>query len=64
MKSALHPAAAAALIVASIIPVRATEAPVALRLDASKTAATISKYVYGQFVEHLGRSIYGGCGRR
>ena len=60
MKSALHPAAAAVLIVAFVIPIRATEAPVTLRLDASKTAAPISKYVYGQFVEHLGRSIYGG----
>src|SRR3954451_1941567 len=31
-----------------------------LSLDAGKTGAPISKYVYGQFAEHLGRSIYGG----
>jgi alpha-N-arabinofuranosidase len=33
---------------------------VRLSVDAAKTGAPISKYVYGQFVEHLGRSIYGG----
>jgi len=32
----------------------------ALRIDAAKTAEPISKYVYGQFIEHLGRCIYGG----
>jgi alpha-N-arabinofuranosidase len=30
------------------------------RLDLAKTRAPISKYVYGQFIEHLGRCIYGG----
>src|SRR4051794_31243649 len=39
---------------------RTSDAQVTLSLDASKTGAPISKYVYGQFVEHLGRSIYGG----
>ena len=29
-------------------------------IDATKTGAPISKYVYGQFIEHLGRCIYGG----
>ena len=29
-------------------------------IDASKTSAPISKYIYGQFIEHLGRCIYGG----
>lgn len=29
-------------------------------LDAAKTGEPISKYVYGQFIEHLGRCIYGG----
>lgn len=29
-------------------------------IDASKTGEPISKYVYGQFIEHLGRCIYGG----
>jgi alpha-L-arabinofuranosidase len=29
-------------------------------IDASKTFAPISKYIYGQFIEHLGRCIYQG----
>jgi len=29
-------------------------------IDAGKTKAPISKYIYGQFIEHLGRCIYGG----
>jgi len=29
-------------------------------IDASKTLAPISKYIYGQFIEHLGRCVYGG----
>ena len=32
----------------------------AVRIDAVKAGAPISKYVYGQFIEHLGRCIYGG----
>jgi alpha-N-arabinofuranosidase len=38
----------------------AAGAEVTLSVDASKTAAPISRYIYGQFAEHLGRSIYGG----
>ena len=29
-------------------------------IDAGKTREPLSKYVYGQFIEHLGRCIYGG----
>ena len=29
-------------------------------INAAKTGAPISKYIYGQFIEHLGRCIYGG----
>ncbi|MBN2019360.1 MAG: glycoside hydrolase family 127 protein [Sedimentisphaerales bacterium] len=29
-------------------------------IDANRTAEPISKYIYGQFIEHLGRCIYGG----
>ncbi|KPL11129.1 hypothetical protein AMJ85_04460 [candidate division BRC1 bacterium SM23_51] len=29
-------------------------------IDATKTREPISKYIYGQFIEHLGRCIYGG----
>jgi alpha-N-arabinofuranosidase len=31
-----------------------------VKIDSEKTGAPISKYIYGQFIEHLGRSIYGG----
>lgn len=31
-----------------------------VKIDLSATGAPISKYVYGQFIEHLGRCIYGG----
>jgi alpha-L-arabinofuranosidase len=41
--------------------VAAAEAPEAtLTIDLAKTRPAISKYVYGQFIEHLGRCIYGG----
>ncbi len=29
-------------------------------VDTNQTSAPISKYIYGQFIEHLGRCIYGG----
>lgn len=29
-------------------------------IDVTKTGEPISKYIYGQFIEHLGRCIYGG----
>ena len=32
----------------------------AVTIDAGKTGEPISKFVYGQFIEHLGRCIYGG----
>jgi len=32
----------------------------AVTIDAGKTAEPISKFIYGQFIEHLGRCIYGG----
>jgi alpha-N-arabinofuranosidase len=32
----------------------------AVKINAGKTGAPISKYVYGQFIEHLGRCIYQG----
>jgi len=31
-----------------------------IAVDAARTSQPISKYVYGQFIEHLGRCIYGG----
>jgi alpha-N-arabinofuranosidase len=32
----------------------------AVTIDTAKVAEPISKYIYGQFIEHLGRCIYGG----
>ncbi|MEW5901480.1 MAG: hypothetical protein AB1715_08485, partial [Acidobacteriota bacterium] len=32
----------------------------AVTVDAARTLAPISKYIYGQFIEHLGRCIYQG----
>jgi len=32
----------------------------AIVIDAGKTKEPISKFIYGQFIEHLGRCIYGG----
>jgi alpha-N-arabinofuranosidase len=34
--------------------------PAAIEIDAGRTKEPISKYIYGQFIEHLGRCIYGG----
>ena len=34
--------------------------PISVAIDASKTAAPISKYIYGQFIEHLGDCVYQG----
>lgn len=31
-----------------------------VQIEATKTRTPISKYIYGQFIEHLGRCIYGG----
>jgi len=31
-----------------------------VKIDVEKTKEPISKYIYGQFIEHLGRCIYGG----
>lgn len=32
----------------------------AIQINPSETSEPISKYIYGQFIEHLGRCIYGG----
>jgi len=35
-------------------------APPAVRINAEKMGTPVSKYIYGQFIEHLGRCIYQG----
>ena len=39
---------------------RAAPAELKITVHAGQTKEPISKYVYGQFIEHLGRCIYGG----
>ncbi len=44
-------------------PARCSDSPPQtsrIAIDAGKARAPLSKYVYGQFIEHLGRCIYGG----
>src|ERR1041385_1583960 len=40
--------------------VSVSASPIELKLDVAKTGAPISPFIYGQFIEHLGRCIYGG----
>src|SRR5436190_4143958 len=35
-------------------------APIEVKLDAAKIGAPINPFIFGQFIEHLGRCIYGG----
>jgi len=41
-------------------PLGAGEAAVSIRIDCAQPEEPISPYIYGQFIEHLGRCIYGG----
>src|SRR5512146_1044320 len=50
----------ALLLLAMTFPAAAMAAPIELRLDAAQTGAPISPSIYGRFIEHLGRCIYGG----
>ena len=38
----------------------AADQPAAVTIDTGRTGKPISRYIYGQFIEHLGRCIYGG----
>jgi alpha-N-arabinofuranosidase len=49
------------LLTGLLLPFRLfASASIEVKLDATKTGAPISPYIYGQFIEHLGRCIYGG----
>jgi alpha-N-arabinofuranosidase len=37
-----------------------SEEPVKVVVDASRHGAKVSPFIYGQFIEHLGRCVYGG----
>ena len=46
------------LLMALALP--ANTQPTRVSIDTTKTREPISKYIYGQFIEHFGRCIYGG----
>jgi len=46
------------LLMGSWIPAQTGDTAISINLH--QTSENISKYIYGQFIEHLGRSIYGG----
>ncbi len=48
------------LIIASCSSSPAKAQQNSVTIDAAKTKDAINPYIYGQFIEHLGRSIYGG----
>ncbi len=49
-----------ALLLALLAHASAQAAEVTIRIDAAHPGPLISRYVYGQFMEHLGRDIYDG----
>ena len=48
------------VLVISYTKTFAADQPTTVTIDAAQTGEPISKYIYGQFIEHLGRCIYGG----
>ncbi|UCD51954.1 MAG: hypothetical protein JSW27_04810, partial [Phycisphaerales bacterium] len=56
----------AGLCLCAVLTLGATAQPAAktiqgmVTIDAAQTSEPISPYIYGQFIEHLGRCIYGG----
>lgn len=48
------------LLVCAVLCVSAAAQPSPVTVDATQTGEAISPYIYGQFIEHLGRCIYGG----
>ncbi len=48
------------LAMATAIPAPAQARVSTVRVDLAEQGEPISKYIYGQFIEHLGRCIYGG----
>jgi len=49
-----------ALSLCGILCVSVVAQPSQVTIDATQTGEAISPYIYGQFIEHLGRCIYGG----
>ena len=46
--------------VAETAPQPSSNAPIEITIEANKTGPEINPFIYGQFIEHLGRCIYGG----
>lgn len=53
-------AATLAVSLASILASIPAQGQTTVTIDTSNVRPPISKYIYGQFIEHLGKSIYGG----
>ncbi len=51
---------AAVVLAGTFVPAVVVGREHSVTIDAGKTGEPISKFVYGQFIEHLGRCIYGG----
>ncbi len=61
MKNALLSIAALLLFCITVLTSCSSQPPgEVVTVDASKTGEPIEKYIYGQFIEHLGNCIYGG----
>ncbi len=58
----LRPLCISFLIAGLLVFIPAVESgqQLAITIDAGKTGEPISRYIYGQFIEHLGKCIYGG----
>ncbi len=48
------------MVLVTALPLSAGSPAIRVSIDATKTREPISEYIYGQFIEHYGRSIYGG----
>jgi alpha-N-arabinofuranosidase len=51
---------AAATVMRADEPAKDAAAPIHVTINAAKAGPPINPFIYGQFVEHLGRCIYGG----
>ncbi|HVT27243.1 MAG TPA: hypothetical protein VHE81_04425, partial [Lacipirellulaceae bacterium] len=60
MRSLLLSLIVACLAVSSTTIAADSSQPIHVTIDAAKTGAPINPFIYGQFIEHLGRCIYGG----
>jgi alpha-N-arabinofuranosidase len=60
MRAPLASLALSVALASSALAAAAEPPEVRVQVDAAAVGAPISPYVYGQFIEHLGRCIYGG----